>query len=108
MAQPRGEIRILEWPRISADVQIMSRSASNGPGRPPHDREALLAYLWTCPRRGRNLVKVNERQAAAALGWHRTTVGRALDDLEEEGAVERFSRLGHAGLIVKLLAPPLC
>jgi hypothetical protein len=51
-------------------------------------------------------VKFNERRAAATLGWHRATVARALDDLEEDGSVRRFSRLGHQGMIVVLLRRP--
>jgi hypothetical protein len=84
----------------------MSTRNLKRPGRPPHDRETLLAYLWTCPRQGRNLVKLNERLAATAFGWDRGTVARALDDLQEDGFVVRWSRLGHQGIIVRLLRRP--
>jgi DNA-binding MarR family transcriptional regulator len=72
-------------------------------GRPPYDRSQLMDFLLTCPRQGRRLVRLNERKAAVRLGWHRSTVKKALDDLEEAGVVRRFSSLGHQGILVLLL-----
>ncbi len=72
-------------------------------GRPPHDRDELLDLLRHLPRRGRNLVRINQCEAARKLGWHQATVQRAINDLERDGAVRRFSRLGHQGSILELL-----
>jgi predicted ArsR family transcriptional regulator len=77
---------------------------SSRTGRPAYNREHLMTLLEQCSRRGRRLVRLNERTAAQTLGWHRTTVKRALDDLENEGRIRRFKRLGHQGLVVQLLS----
>lgn len=47
---------------------------------------------------------LNARAAAAKLGWHRTTVARALGDLERDGLVRRypFGGRGRCGLLVVL------
>jgi hypothetical protein len=74
--------------------------------RPAYDRQELFDFLLRCPHRGREIVRLNERDAARKLGWHRATVGRALDDLEREGSVRRFKVLGHTGLLVQLLRRP--
>lgn len=79
-------------------------ATNNAPmGRPPYDRAELMEYLLTCKHQGRRLVRLNEREAARRLGWHRSTVKCALDDLEESGAVRRFSKLGHQGMLIQLL-----
>lgn len=82
----------------------MGMNSQSKGGRPAYDRAELFALLQTLPRQGRRLVRLNERHAAEKLGWHRATVKRALDDLEQEGQIRRFSSLGHRGLLVELLA----
>jgi predicted transcriptional regulator len=47
-------------------------------------------------------VRLNQGKAALALGWSKSTVGRALDDLEAAGSVRRMKALGHQGLLVEL------
>jgi DNA-binding MarR family transcriptional regulator len=72
-------------------------------GPPPYDRGDLLEHLRRCPHRGRRLVRLNERDAARKLGWDRTTVIRALDDLERDGLARRWKNLGQQGLLVEIL-----
>jgi DNA-binding MarR family transcriptional regulator len=71
-------------------------------GRPPLDRQELLKALHALPRRGRGVVRVNERVLAVKLGWDRGTVARGIDDLEASGSVRRMKSLGHRGLLVAL------
>ena len=72
-------------------------------GRPPYDRGDLLEHLKRCPHRGRNLVRLNQRDAARKLDWDRATVIRALDDLEADGLARRWKNLGQQGLLVEIL-----
>jgi DNA-binding IclR family transcriptional regulator len=74
--------------------------------RRAYDRQELFDFLLRCPHRGREIVRLNERDAARKLGWHRATVGRALSDLEHEGLVRRFRVLGHTGILIQLLSQP--
>src|SRR4051794_19292353 len=71
-------------------------------GRPPNDRRALLALLERLPRCGRYTVRLNERDAARALGWHRTTVIRAVVELEASGELIRLRGSGCKGVLLAL------
>jgi DNA-binding MarR family transcriptional regulator len=93
---------MFEWGNKRSDTGIMN-TAANRIGRPPNDRAELLELLRAAPRSGRNLARLNERDAARRLGWDRGTVMRALDDLERDGLVRRFRNMGHQGLLVQLL-----
>ena len=105
--------RTVAFPRSKADTKV--RIGEPGTdlcdvehrsklGRPAYDRDQLLLYLWRQPRRGRGLVMLNARSAGAKLGWHRTTIRRALADLERDGLLRRFPRggRGRCGLLVVL------
>lgn len=70
--------------------------------RPAFDREPVLTMIIKSPRASRNLVRINQRQLAAKLGWDRSTVAAAIRDLEEDGRLERWKNSGRSGLIIRI------
>ena len=95
---------------LAADAQPLAKSEAMGDsGRPAYDRRELLLLLWHHPRSGKQVIRLNERRAAQALGWSRTTVWRALHELIEAGEVRRFYPLprggGKTGVLLVLTGP---
>jgi hypothetical protein len=72
----------------------------DAPGRPCYDRERLYRLLWRSPHVGRRVVK--ERVLASTLGWHRSTVVRALAEMGSSGLLKPFRSAGRAGVLLHL------
>lgn len=53
----------------------------------------------TALRRVRHVIRVNERVVARSLGWHRSTVGRAIKEPEESGEVALIKRIKWRGMV---------
>lgn len=68
------------------------------------DRELLWSAIVRLGRSGRYQVVVNERRMATQLGWSRSTVWRAMGDLEVDGRLWRWKPKGTKGVLV-LLTP---
>ncbi len=66
------------------------------------DRELLWVAINQLGRSGRHQVIVNQRRMAARLEWSRSTVWRAMGDLEVDGRLWRWKPKGRRGVLVLL------
>jgi len=73
------------------------------PGRPPFDREPLMAAIRALPRAGMRLRQVRGRSLAKELGCDRGTVASMLQDLEAAGRIRQRRSKGHCGMLVEIL-----
>lgn len=97
--RPHGQCADLGLVAQPADPFSMSRR-----GRPPLNRGELLQMIRPASGRER-LVAVNERVLARQLGWHRSTVIRAIGDLERAGSVRRYRNAGRGGVVLLVGVP---